>query len=231
MPNIENAVVKVFSTLRGPDPSKPWSKAAPKEITGSGVVIEGKRILTNAHVVGYASQVQIQASQAGNKLSATVVAVGRGIDLAILKLDDESFFDTHPPVARASLLPEVREAVFAYGYPTGGNSLSITKGIVSRIEFVPYTFANSGLRIQIDAKTSNPLFLLDEVRRHVACRVHHDADAHIVPPTPRFSAPTVPQLPCGCMRQSGMDQPRPSRPGWHRPRRHHRDSCDVHRRL
>jgi S1-C subfamily serine protease len=115
------------------------------------VVIEGKRILTNAHVVGYASQVQIQASQAGDKLPATVVAVGRGIDLAILKLDDESFFDTHPPVSRASLLPEVREAVFAYGYPTGGASLSITKGIVSRIEFVPYSFGSTGLRIQIDA--------------------------------------------------------------------------------
>ena len=150
-PNIENAVVKVFSTLRAPDPSKPWAKAAPQDITGSGVVIEGKRILTNAHVVGYASQVQIQASQAGDKLSATVVAVGRGIDLAILKLDDESFFDSHPPVARASLLPDVREAVMAYGYPTGGNSLSITKGIVSRIEFVPYGFASSGLRIQVDA--------------------------------------------------------------------------------
>ncbi len=151
IPNIENAVVKVFSTLRGPDPSKPWGKAPPQEITGSGVVIEGKRILTNAHVVGYASQVQIQANQAGDKLSATVVAVGRGIDLAILKLDDESFFDTHPPAPRASVLPDVREAVLAYGYPTGGNSLSITKGIVSRIEFVPYGFASGGLRIQIDA--------------------------------------------------------------------------------
>ncbi|MES2757757.1 MAG: trypsin-like peptidase domain-containing protein [Pseudomonadota bacterium] len=150
-PNIENAVVKVFSTLRGPDPSKPWGKAPPQDATGSGVVIEGKRILTNAHVVGYASQVQIQANQAGDKLNATVVAVGRGIDLAILKLDDESFFDTHPPVPRASLLPDVREAVLAYGYPTGGNSLSITKGIVSRIEFVPYGFGSAGLRIQIDA--------------------------------------------------------------------------------
>ena len=150
-PNIETAVVKVFSTLRGPDPSKPWSKAAPQDVTGSGVVIEGKRILTNAHVVGYASQVQVQASEAGDKLSATVVAVGRGIDLAILKLDDESFFDTHPPVVRASLLPDVREAVMVYGFPTGGNSMSITKGIVSRIEFVPYAFASSGLRIQIDA--------------------------------------------------------------------------------
>jgi hypothetical protein len=39
----------------------------------------------------------------------------------------------------------------AYGFPTGGNSLSITKGIVSRIEFVPYTYPVSGLRIQIDA--------------------------------------------------------------------------------
>ena len=151
VPNIENAVVKVFSTLRRPDPFKPWSKAAPQEVSGSGVVIEGKRILTNAHVVGYASQVQIQASEAGDKVSATVVAIGRGIDLAILKLDDETFFDNHPPVARASLLPEVRDAVFAYGYPTGGNSLSITKGIVSRIEFVGYSFASAGLRIQIDA--------------------------------------------------------------------------------
>ena len=151
VPNIENAVVKVFSTLRGPDPFKPWGKAGPQEVTGSGVVIEGKRILTNAHVVGYASQVQIQANQAGDKVSATVVAVGRGIDLAILKLDDESFFDTHAPVPRASLLPDVREAVFAYGYPTGGNSLSITKGIVSRVEFVPYSFGSAGLRIQVDA--------------------------------------------------------------------------------
>jgi S1-C subfamily serine protease len=150
-PNIENAVVKVFSTLRGPDPFKPWGKASPQEITGSGVVIEGRRILTNAHVVRYASQVQIQANQSGDKVSATVVAVGRGIDLAILKLDDESFFDTHPPVSRASLLPEVRDAVLAYGYPTGGNSLSITKGIVSRIEFVGFSAASSGLRIQIDA--------------------------------------------------------------------------------
>ncbi|MFL6657435.1 MAG: trypsin-like peptidase domain-containing protein [Massilia sp.] len=148
---LENSVVKVFSTLRRPDPYKPWGKAAPAEVTGSGVVIEGKRILTNAHVVGYASQVEIQASQAGDKVSATVVAVARDMDLALLKLDDETFFDTHAPVARASVLPSVREQVFAYGYPTGGNSLSITKGIVSRIEFVGYSLDTAGLRIQIDA--------------------------------------------------------------------------------
>jgi S1-C subfamily serine protease len=149
--HVENSVVKIFSTLRRPDPYKPWAKATPQDVTGSGVIIEGKRILTNAHVVGYASQVQIQASQDGDKVGATVVAVARGMDLALLKLDDESYFDKHPALPRASVLPDVREQVFAYGYPVGGNSLSITKGIVSRVEFVPYGFGNAGLRVQIDA--------------------------------------------------------------------------------
>jgi S1-C subfamily serine protease len=150
-PAIETSVVKVFSTLRYPDPFKPWTKQAPTEISGSGVVIEGKRILTNAHVVLYASQVQVQANAQGDKVSATVVAVAPGIDLAVLQLDDPSFFDTHPAVARASKLPHIKDAVFAYGFPTGGNSLSITKGIVSRIEFVSYNYPVSGLRIQVDA--------------------------------------------------------------------------------
>jgi S1-C subfamily serine protease len=150
-PALENSVVKIFSTMRYPDPFKPWTKQAPSEATASGVVIEGKRILTNAHAVLYASQVQIQANAAGDKLSASVIAIAPGIDLAVLQLDDPSFFDTHPPVQRASKLPQIKDPVLAYGFPTGGSSLSITKGIVSRIEFAAYNYPVSGLRIQIDA--------------------------------------------------------------------------------
>jgi S1-C subfamily serine protease len=148
---VENSVVKIFSTMRYPDPYRPWTKGSPTEATGTGVVIEGKRILTNAHVVGYASQIQVQANLAGDKYSATVEYIAPGIDLAVLKLDDESFFDTHPPLAMTQTLPEIKDAVMAYGYPEGGNSLSITKGIVSRIEFTGYNHSVSGLRIQIDA--------------------------------------------------------------------------------
>ncbi|RZA32105.1 MAG: serine protease [Lysobacteraceae bacterium] len=151
LPAVENSVVKIFATVRRPDPYKPWSKASPVDVTGSGVIIEGKRILTNAHVVGYASQVEVQASQSGDKVSAKVIALARGLDLAVLELDDPSFFDKRPPVQRAAVLPDVREAVFAYGYPVGGNSLSTTRGIVSRVEFVGYGSFSSGLRIQIDA--------------------------------------------------------------------------------
>ena len=148
---IENAVVKIFTTARPPDVFRPWNKAAPVEMSGSGVVIDGRRILTNAHVVNYASKVEVQAREGGDKFQAKVVAIGRGIDLAVLELEDPSFFATHTPPVRANMLPEVKDAVLAYGYPVGGNSLSITKGIVSRIEYVSYNYPTSGLRIQIDA--------------------------------------------------------------------------------
>ena len=85
----------------------------------------------------YASQVQVQANQAGRQDARPPWRPSRpGIDLAVLKLDDESFFATHRALPRAKALPQVKDAVLAYGFPTGGTSLSITKGIVSRIEFI-----------------------------------------------------------------------------------------------
>ena len=134
-----------------PDLTKPWAKHSPSEASGTGVVIEGKRILTNAHVVTYASQLFVESNQSSEKLPAQVVAVSPGIDLAVLRLEDESFFDKRTPMPRTTALPEVKETVLAYGYPQGGSTLSITKGIVSRIEFTGYDDDVSGVRVQVDA--------------------------------------------------------------------------------
>ena len=165
---VENSVVKVFATTRAPELTKPWSKSSPREASGTGIIIEGRRILTNAHVVLYSSQVQVQANQSGDKLSATVEYIAPGIDLAILKLEDETFFNTHPALPRASALPQIKDNVLVYGYPTGGTSLSITKGIVSRIEFVGYNYPVAGLRVQIDAainpgNSGGPAMVNDQV--------------------------------------------------------------------
>jgi S1-C subfamily serine protease len=148
---IRESVVKVFATMRYPDATHPWTKQSPAEASGTGVVIDGKRILTNAHVVLYASQLFVESHQSSDKLPATVEAVSPGIDLAVLRLEDESFFDKRPALVRTAELPEVKETVLVYGYPQGGSTLSITKGIVSRIEFAPYNDGTHGVRVQVDA--------------------------------------------------------------------------------
>ena len=145
------SVVKIFSTRVAPDMVEPWKKRPAEESSGTGVVIEGKRILTNAHVVSYAASIRVQPDQSGDQFQATVEAIAPDIDLAVLKLADESFFDNHPPMARAAALPKVRDPIVVAGYPQGGETLSMTAGIVSRIEYTDYYYNRNGLRIQIDA--------------------------------------------------------------------------------
>jgi S1-C subfamily serine protease len=149
--NIEPSVVRVFATLRAPDLSKPWTKLTAREVTGSGVVIEGNRILTNAHVVAYANQIQIQGTGPGDKIVAKVEAMAPGIDLAVLSLAEPAFFDTHPALQRSNTVPRLRDSVTVYGFPTGGTGMSITQGIVSRVDYTRYNYGTSGLRVQIDA--------------------------------------------------------------------------------
>jgi S1-C subfamily serine protease len=148
---IRNSVVKITATMRYPNFTSPWTKNAPSEASGTGVVIDGKRILTNAHMVTYASQLFVESNQSSDKLPARVESVSPGIDLAVIRLEDESFFDKRTPMARTAALPEVKETVLVYGFPQGGSTLSITKGIVSRIEFTSYGENASGVRVQIDA--------------------------------------------------------------------------------
>jgi S1-C subfamily serine protease len=148
---IEPSVVKVIVTKRAPDFFRPWTKAAPEQAAGSGVVIDGKRILTNAHVVIHASQVFVQMRKGGDQLSAKVAAIGPGIDLALVELADPNKLENVPPIPLADELPQLKSRVSVYGYPTGGDDLSITDGIVSRIEFAGYNYSAGGVRVQVDA--------------------------------------------------------------------------------
>jgi S1-C subfamily serine protease len=150
-----DSVVKVFTQMRLPNPVRPWIKQNPVEVMGSGVVIDGKRILTNAHLVLYADEIFIQGGQGGDRVEAKVAAIGPGIDLAVLTLEDDSFFAKRPPIARASKLPEITSRVAVQGFPVGGTTLSTTQGTVARIEYEIYETGAAGLRIQVDV-TVNP---------------------------------------------------------------------------
>jgi S1-C subfamily serine protease len=149
--SIRPSVVKVSSAQRLPDFLRPWTKSPSRDISGTGFVIDGKRIVTNAHVVSYASQIYVQPYQSAEKLPAKIAAISIPMDLAILNVEDEEFFAQRPALPLDDSLPRVKASVNVYGYPIGGDQLSITEGIASRIEYVHYFFGVGGLRVQIDA--------------------------------------------------------------------------------
>lgn len=148
---VRESVVQIIANERKPDFQRPWAKSPAAEVRGTGVVIDGKRILTNSHVVAYAGRILVQPYQSAEKFTARVDADGPEIDLATLKLEDESFFEHRPPLKRSKRLPQIKESILTYGYPEGGSSLAITRGIVSRIEFKSIDYQTLGLRMQIDA--------------------------------------------------------------------------------
>jgi S1-C subfamily serine protease len=151
--SIRPSVVKIHTTKRFPNPYRPWTKEAPKTVSGSGVVIDvaGKlRVLTNAHVVSYSREIYVQGYQSADKIEAKLLAMAPGMDLALLEVDD-AFFKSRPALPLADGLPKIKDAVNAYGYPTGGEELSVTEGIISRIEIAGYNYGVVGLRIQVDA--------------------------------------------------------------------------------
>ncbi|MEM9020809.1 MAG: trypsin-like peptidase domain-containing protein [Planctomycetota bacterium] len=151
--DVRESVVKIHTTARLPSLFQPWRKENARESTGTGVIINDRQVLTNAHVVAYGTQVYIQPYQSADKIAAKVVAFAPGVDLALLELEeqDPEFFAQRPPLVFAQELPPIRGDVSAFGYPVGGTDLSVTRGIVSRIEVASYKHSHIGLRIQVDA--------------------------------------------------------------------------------
>ncbi|MBN1591335.1 MAG: trypsin-like peptidase domain-containing protein [Pirellulales bacterium] len=149
--SVTDSLVKLHVTQRSPDLVRPWTKANSVKTSGSGVIIDGHRILTNAHVVLHASQVFLQANQSTEKVTGKVLFIAPDLDLAIVTAEDESFFEGRKPLSLAKALPNIKDTVNVYGYPEGGDQLSITEGIISRIEYARLSYDGAALRIQVDA--------------------------------------------------------------------------------
>lgn len=165
---IRQSVVKIFTTSRRPNLFQPWTRQQPSESTGSGVIIDGNRILTNAHVVDYGRRILVQPYQSSDKYEGEVVAIARGIDLALIELEDESFFERYPAAPLTEDMPRIGSTVYALGYPMGGDALSVTAGIVSRFEFTEYNSPTLGQRLQVDTalnpgNSGGPVFVDNKV--------------------------------------------------------------------
>ncbi|MBI5884194.1 MAG: trypsin-like peptidase domain-containing protein [Elusimicrobia bacterium] len=148
---INRSVVRIFVSTQKPDFYQPWQMGAPDNVTGSGCVIAGDRILTNAHVVS--DQIFIQVRKAGDprRYNAKVEFVAHDAELAVLKVEDPSFFKDTRSLELGDL-PRQRDSATVYGFPEGGEELSITEGIISRIEVTAYSHSGRFLlTLQTDA--------------------------------------------------------------------------------
>ena len=149
--DVREAIVKVYTVSNYPDYYNPWSMQGPRASSGSGCVIENNLILTNAHVVSNETFLQVRKYGDTERYRARVVAVSHLTDLALLTVDEPEFFARTPFLAFGEL-PEIQQEVLVYGFPVGGDMLSITKGVISRVEHQPYVHSSSVfLAGQIDA--------------------------------------------------------------------------------
>ncbi|KAJ1258744.1 hypothetical protein BS78_10G099300 [Paspalum vaginatum] len=146
-----DAVVKVFCVHTEPNFSLPWQRKRQYSSSSSGFIIGGRRVLTNAHSVEHYTQVKLKKRGSDTKYLATVLAIGTECDIAMLTVDDDEFWKGVSPVEFGSL-PALQDAVTVVGYPIGGDTISVTSGVVSRIEILSYVHGSTELLgLQIDA--------------------------------------------------------------------------------
>ncbi|KAJ1696131.1 hypothetical protein LUZ63_004643 [Rhynchospora breviuscula] len=146
-----DAVVKVFCTHTEPNFSLPWQRKRQYSSSSSGFIITGRRVLTNAHSVEHFTQVKLKKRGSDTKYLATVLAIGTECDIAMLTVSDDEFWQDVSPLHFGSL-PALQDAVTVVGYPIGGDTISVTSGVVSRIEILSYVHGSTELLgLQIDA--------------------------------------------------------------------------------
>ncbi len=150
---IQKSLVRITATEVEPDYKAPWNSGGIQRGVGAGFVIEGNRIMTNAHVVSNSRYLTVERDGDPNKYPATVLFVAHDCDLALLKVASPDFFKNMLPLTFGGI-PELESVVSAYGYPLGGERMSVTTGIVSRTDFQLYTHSSidSHLAIQISAQ-------------------------------------------------------------------------------
>ncbi len=150
--DIYKSVVRIEVATQVADYRTPWNSGRFGGGTGSGFMIGPNQFLTNAHVVSNAHRILVTKRGSAEKHPARVVHVAHDCDLALVEVENETAFEGLKYLEFGGV-PVLESQVRVIGYPVGGDRISVTRGVVSRIDFRPYAHSriDSHLVVQIDA--------------------------------------------------------------------------------
>lgn len=151
MSEYKYSVVKIYCNQKLYKEKFPWMSPEIEKSSGSGFIIEGNKIITNAHVVSGNSFIEVRLANSAKRYVAKATYIGHDCDLAIIDVEEPSFWHHTKPLKIGGMV-DTNQKINVYGFPMGGAELSITQGIVSRIDVTNYAYSNNKLLdIQVDA--------------------------------------------------------------------------------
>jgi S1-C subfamily serine protease len=148
----ERSIIRIVNFSQRGDWSTPWEISGVHTSSGSGFVIPGGLILTNAHVVSDSRLLLLYVHGDPTPHKARAVVLGHDCDLALVRPEEPGLLDGLPALELGGL-PPLRSTVETYGYPAGGDQISSTRGVVSRVEINVYTHSgvDQHITVQTDA--------------------------------------------------------------------------------
>lgn len=145
--------VKIFTTALHYDYEFPWKAPTIEHWTGSGFVIDGHKIITNAHVAGGSIFLEVELANDSVKYAAKLTAVSHECDLAMLTVEDPHFWEKTAALTIGNT-PTQLQKIAVHGFPIGGEGYCVTTGKVSRIESDIYAH---GEQMMLSTQVSAPI--------------------------------------------------------------------------
>ena len=148
------AIVNIECNSLEADYQTPWNPATPGGGSGTGFLIGPNLFMTNAHVVSDHSRLSIRKVGDPTPYRARLKYIAHDCDLAILELlKPAKAFEQVKPLVLGKAVPKLDTTVKVIGFPIGGERISVTRGVVSRVDYQEYSHSgvDQHLAIQIDA--------------------------------------------------------------------------------